>query len=66
MTIPRRPYRLLLNRHAGVPGVVVLPEGGFRRRHRDDKENRDLGVGQPLKSADRYQSQIGRIQKQLE
>jgi diaminopropionate ammonia-lyase len=31
MTIPRRPYRLLLNRHAGVPGVVVLPEGGFRR-----------------------------------
>ncbi|MBK1660237.1 diaminopropionate ammonia-lyase [Paracraurococcus ruber] len=31
MTIPRRPYRLLLNRHAGTPGVVVLPEGGFRR-----------------------------------
>ena len=31
MTIPRRSYRLLLNRHAGVPGVVVLPESGFRR-----------------------------------
>ena len=31
MTIPRRAYRLLLNRHAGTPGVVVLPEGGFRR-----------------------------------
>jgi diaminopropionate ammonia-lyase len=31
MTIPRRPYKLLLNRHAGTPGVVVLPEGGFRR-----------------------------------
>lgn len=31
MTIPRRSYRLLLNRHAGTPGVVVLPEGGFRR-----------------------------------
>jgi diaminopropionate ammonia-lyase len=31
MTIPRRPYRLLINRHAGTPGVVVLPEGGFRR-----------------------------------
>lgn len=31
MTIPRRNYRLLLNRHAGTPGVVVLPDGGFRR-----------------------------------
>jgi diaminopropionate ammonia-lyase len=31
MSIPRRPYRLMLNRHAGTPGVVVLPEGGFRR-----------------------------------
>jgi diaminopropionate ammonia-lyase len=31
MTIPRRSYRLLLNRHAGVPGVVVLPDSGFRR-----------------------------------
>lgn len=31
MPIPRRPYRLLINRHAGTPGVVVLPEGGFRR-----------------------------------
>src|SRR3954468_10948311 len=31
MTIPRRSFRLILNRHAGTPGVVVLPEGGFRR-----------------------------------
>src|SRR3954470_12065431 len=31
MSIPRRSYRLLLNRHAGTPGVVVLPDGGFRR-----------------------------------
>lgn len=29
--IPTRPYRLLLNRHQGTPGVVVLPEGGYRR-----------------------------------
>jgi diaminopropionate ammonia-lyase len=29
--IPQRPYRLLLNRHHGTPGVVVLPEGGYRR-----------------------------------
>jgi diaminopropionate ammonia-lyase len=29
--IPTRPYRLLLNRHHGTPGVVVLPEGGYRR-----------------------------------
>ncbi|MDO9709549.1 diaminopropionate ammonia-lyase [Paracraurococcus lichenis] len=31
MPIPRRSYRLLLNRHLGTPGVIVLPEGGFRR-----------------------------------
>ena len=31
MSIPNRPYRLMINRHAGTPGVVVLPEGGFRR-----------------------------------
>jgi diaminopropionate ammonia-lyase len=29
--IPSRPYRLLLNRRHGTPGVVVLPDGGFRR-----------------------------------
>jgi diaminopropionate ammonia-lyase len=29
--IPRRPYRLLINRRHGTPGVVVLPDGGFRR-----------------------------------
>jgi diaminopropionate ammonia-lyase len=29
--IPARPFRLLLNRRHGTPGVVVLPEGGFRR-----------------------------------
>lgn len=29
--IPARPHRLLLNRRHGTPGVVVLPEGGFRR-----------------------------------
>ncbi|MGG5818130.1 diaminopropionate ammonia-lyase [Falsiroseomonas sp. HW251] len=29
--IPARPYRLLLNRRHGTPGVVVLPDGGFRR-----------------------------------
>jgi diaminopropionate ammonia-lyase len=29
--IPRRPFRLLLNRHLGTPGTVTLPEGGFRR-----------------------------------
>ncbi len=29
--IPARPYRLLINRRHGTPGVVVLPEGGFRR-----------------------------------
>jgi diaminopropionate ammonia-lyase len=31
MTIPRRPFRLMLNRHYGTPGMVVLPEAGFRR-----------------------------------
>ncbi len=29
--IQTRPFRLLLNRHHGTPGIVVLPEGGFRR-----------------------------------
>jgi diaminopropionate ammonia-lyase len=29
--IPARPYRLLLNRRHGTPGIVVLPDGGFRR-----------------------------------
>ena len=29
--IPTRPYRLLLNRNHGIPGMVVLPEAGFRR-----------------------------------
>ncbi|HEV7268164.1 MAG TPA: diaminopropionate ammonia-lyase [Falsiroseomonas sp.] len=29
--IPERPYRLLLNRRHGTPGVVVLPDGHFRR-----------------------------------
>lgn len=29
--IPRHAFQLLLNRHAGTPGTVVLPEGGFRR-----------------------------------
>ena len=29
--ITSRPYRLLLNRRHGTPGVVVLPNGGFRR-----------------------------------
>jgi diaminopropionate ammonia-lyase len=29
--IPDRPYRLILNRRHGTPGIVVLPEGGFRR-----------------------------------
>lgn len=29
--IPERTYRLLLNRRHGTPGVVVLPDGGFRR-----------------------------------
>ena len=29
--IPSRPFRLLINRHAGTPGTAVLPEGGWRR-----------------------------------
>lgn len=29
--IGRRNFQLLLNRHHGTPGVVVLPDGGFRR-----------------------------------
>jgi diaminopropionate ammonia-lyase len=29
--ITSRPYRLLLNRRHGTPGVVVLPDAGFRR-----------------------------------
>ena len=29
--IGRHSFRLLLNRHAGTPGTVVLPEGGYRR-----------------------------------
>ena len=29
--IPNTPFRFLVNRHHGTPGVVVLPEGGFRR-----------------------------------
>jgi diaminopropionate ammonia-lyase len=29
--IPRRPTRLMLNRRHGTPGLVVLPDGGFRR-----------------------------------
>ena len=29
--IPSRPFRLLINRHAGTPGIAVLPEGGWRR-----------------------------------
>ena len=31
MSIPNRSFRLMINRHAGVPGLVVLPESGFRR-----------------------------------
>jgi len=31
MSIRSRPFRLILNRHHGTPGVIVLPEGGFRR-----------------------------------
>lgn len=29
--IPPLPYRLIVNRRHGTPGIVVLPEGGFRR-----------------------------------
>ncbi len=29
--IPNSPFQFLVNRHHGTPGVVVLPESGFRR-----------------------------------
>lgn len=29
--IPVAPFRFFINRHHGTPGVVVLPDGGFRR-----------------------------------
>jgi diaminopropionate ammonia-lyase len=29
--IPNAPFRFLVNRHHGTPGVVVLPDSGFRR-----------------------------------
>ena len=29
--IARHPFRLLLNRHHGTPGITILPEGGFQR-----------------------------------
>lgn len=29
------PFRLALNRHYGTPGIVVLPEGGYRRARRE-------------------------------
>ncbi len=29
--IPTFPFRFLINRHHGTPGVVVLPDSGFRR-----------------------------------
>jgi diaminopropionate ammonia-lyase len=29
--IPALPFRLLLNRRHGTPGITVLPEGGYRR-----------------------------------
>ena len=29
--IGRHNFQLLLNRHHGTPGVVVLPDNGFRR-----------------------------------
>lgn len=29
--IPNFPFRFMINRRHGTPGVVVLPEGGFRR-----------------------------------
>lgn len=29
--IPSVPFHFLVNRHHGTPGVVVLPDGGFRR-----------------------------------
>jgi len=29
--IPNLPFRFMINRHHGTPGIVVLPDGGFRR-----------------------------------
>ena len=29
--IPNFPFRFMINRRHGTPGVVVLPDGGFRR-----------------------------------
>ena len=29
------PFRLALNRHYGTPGIIVLPEGGYRRARRE-------------------------------
>ena len=29
------PFRLVLNRHHGTPGIIVLPEGGYRRAKRE-------------------------------
>ncbi|UPY39129.1 diaminopropionate ammonia-lyase [Sediminicoccus sp. KRV36] len=29
------PFRLVLNRHHGTPGIIVLPEGGYRRARRE-------------------------------
>ena len=29
------PFRLALNRHHGTPGIIVLPEGGYRRARRE-------------------------------
>ena len=29
--IEKRPFRYLLNRGHGVPGIAVLPEGGYAR-----------------------------------
>src|SRR5689334_11074785 len=29
--IPSHRFQFLLNRHVGIPGVVVLPEAGYRR-----------------------------------
>ena len=29
--IPNLPFRFMINRHHGTPGVVVLPDAGFRR-----------------------------------
>jgi diaminopropionate ammonia-lyase len=32
---PMHPFRLVLNRHYGTPGLIVLPEGGYRRARRE-------------------------------